>query len=304
MPGIEQQDGGGHHLLVAEYVATAIGGQHVAEQVFGRALATLLDRLGDKIHEVLRGLVGVQLGLVADPEHVHGHHAIGPRQQLRCAFGRKSDHFGDDDGGNRRRERLDEVNTVLALEAVDHLVGQTDNARPQLLDMPRHESPVHQRAQPCVSRWLEVEQGMLLGQVERCGVGLGFGHAELLARCHMQDFPAEALVPQQGIHILEAGKAPVAILLPEEGRVVGMELVIEGIGVLIEGRIARIGAGAPGVGNVGNGLELEDGGHGNQQLGKGKLTLRGRRDEANGGDALLPPKKSLVQGQEISRSPP
>ena len=188
---------------------------------------------------------------------------------MRRALGRQSDHLGDDDGRNRRRERLDEIDTVFALEAVDHLIGQPDNARPQLLDMPRHESPVHQRAQPRVGRCLEVEQRVLLGQIERRGVRLRLGHAQLLARRHMQNFPAEALVPKQGIHILEAGKAPVAILLPEEGRVVGMQPVIEGIGVLVEGGIARVGAGAPGLGDISNGLELEDGGHGNQQLGKG-----------------------------------
>src|SRR5690606_21064303 len=92
-------------------------------------------------------------------------------------------------------------------------------------------------------------------------VWLGLGHAQFLARRHMQDFASEALVAEQGADLLEAGKAPMAVLVPEEGGIGRVQLVVEGVGVLVEGRVLRLGAGTAMGGNVGDRLELSDGGH-------------------------------------------
>jgi len=96
----------------------------------------------------------------------------------------------------------------------------------------------------------------IIGQVECRGVILGWWPAEVLAARHMQDLPAEPLVPEQGIHLLEASETPVAIILPHEGGRAIVEGSIEGVGVLVESGVARLGGGA-----AGGGVDAE-GGHG------------------------------------------
>ena len=161
-------------LVLGELLAVdRIGGQHVGEEVFLRRPPPLGDHLAQIGHEIDRRLVGVELGLVGDAVHVHLDHAVGPVEQLRRHLGGQADHLGDDDGRDRRGEGFDQLGAAIGLEAVDDLVGQPLDARPQLLDMARDEGPVDQRAQPRVRRRLERQQRIFLGQVEGGRVRLG-----------------------------------------------------------------------------------------------------------------------------------
>ncbi len=94
-----------------------------------------------------------------------------------------------------------------------------------------------------VGRRLEGEQREFLGLVEGGDMRLGRRHAELFAAHQVQDLAAEALVAEEGAHVLEAGEAPVIVIVPEEGRRGGVHGVVEGVGVAVEGQFARLGAG-------------------------------------------------------------
>ena len=107
----------------------------------------------------------------------------------------------------------------------------------------------------------KVEQRILLGEIEIGRVRLGLWHADFFARGHVQDFAAEALVAEQGADILETGKAPVTILIPERRCTDRVQLLIEAIGVLHEPRGLWVGADTRSFGDVGIGGKLNDGGH-------------------------------------------
>ena len=91
-------------------------------------------------------------------ELVHRDHAMRPVQQHRRVGGVDAQELGDQDDRNRRREGVDQVDPPLAIEAVDELVRQGRDARPQPLDLARHEGPVDQPAQPRVRRRLALQQ--------------------------------------------------------------------------------------------------------------------------------------------------
>src|SRR5689334_1936238 len=74
---------------------------------------------------------------------------------------------------------------------------------------------------------------------------LGRPPAQLFPRHHMQDFPAETLVAQQGTHLPEPGKAPVPIVLPQKRGRPQVQRGIEGVRVLVEARVPRPRGGAP-----------------------------------------------------------
>ena len=90
---------------------------------------------------------------------------------------------------------------AVCRECVDQFIGEPLDARPQLLDIARHEGPVDQGPEPRVGRRLEIEQRMFLGQVEGGEMRLRFGQAELLARRDVQDLPSEPLVAQQRVDL-------------------------------------------------------------------------------------------------------
>ena len=142
MAGIEQQNGGGNDLLLAQALPVLVCRDHQAEQVLARRPAALGDHLLQIVHEVDRRTVGVVLARLVDAEHVHRHHPVRPVEQLRRHLRRQADHFGDDDGGDRRRIGINQVDRAVGGEAVDELVRQGSNTRPQLLDVTRNESSV------------------------------------------------------------------------------------------------------------------------------------------------------------------
>lgn len=103
---------------------------------------------------------------------------------------------------------------------------------------------------------------MLLGQIEGSRVGLGLGHAELFSRRDVEDLPAKALVAEEGADVLEAGKAPVPVFLPEKGGLGCVALGVKGIRILEERGIARVGARAAMGRDVGDWLKLKNSAHG------------------------------------------
>ena len=234
----------------------------MGEQVFARLLAPFRDHVTQIGREIRRRLIGIQFGLVGDIVHIHGHHAVGPVEQLRRHFRRQPDHFGNHDGRDRRGEGLDQINALLAFEPIDDLVRQLPDARTQLLHLPRHESTVHQRPQPRMGRRLQVQQRKFLCQIEVRHMRLGLGQPDLFAARYMQDIPPEPPVAQQGADRFEIGKAPMPILFPEKGRVAGILARIKGVGVLIEVRILRRCTGTEMRRNAGDRLDLDNGGHG------------------------------------------
>ena len=134
--------------------------------------------------------------------------------------------------GHRRGKGLEQLDLAVALEAVDQLVGQHLDARPQLLDVARHEGAVDQRAEPRVRRRLERQQRVFFGLVERRDVrpwAAAMPSSSRLVTCRI--CRPNRLSRSRRVDVLEAGKAPVAVVLPEEGRALRMERVVERIGV-------------------------------------------------------------------------
>jgi len=77
----------------------------------------------------------------------------------------------------------------------------------------------------------------------------------------MQDLAPEALVAEQGADVPKAGEASMAVFLPKEGGVSGVEAVIKGVRVLEKGGVVWVGA-APAIRwNVGDRLKLGDRGN-------------------------------------------
>ena len=142
------------------------------------------------------------------------------------------------------------------LKLVDHLVGEPVDARSQLLDMARDEGAVDEHAEPRVGGRLERQQGVLFGQIERGGVVLGRRPAKFVAAHHMEDLASEALVAQQRVDLLEAGKAPVAVVLPVKARPGAVPIGVVRIGVSEKGAVAGIGGNTP-VGHLGGHTMLE-----------------------------------------------
>ena len=114
----------------------------------------------------------------------------------------------------------------------------------ELLDLARDEGAVDEVPQPRVLGRLHLEDGMAFERVERGEMGFGRRPAERLAAHHVQDLAAEALVAQQGRNVGVGGKAPEAIVLPEEGGGSGADRGVGRIRVGEEARIAGIEADA------------------------------------------------------------
>ena len=187
-----------------------------------RRLAAFGDDLAQIGHEVVRGRLASSSVSRVTPNMYICDHAVGPVEQLRRHLGRQPDHLGDDNRGDRRGEALDEFGAAVRLEAVDDLVGEDFDPRAQLLDMRDTKARLTSVLQPRVGRRLEREQRVFFGQVEGRDVLLGRRPAQFLAGRDMQDLAAEPLVAEEGAHILEAGEAQMAVVLPDKGRARGM----------------------------------------------------------------------------------
>ena len=181
---------------------------------------------------------GVLVGATA-AELVHGHHLVRPVEQLRRHFGRHARELGDEDDRNGRGEGIDQVDPPLALEAVDQIMRQRGDPRPQPLDLAGDERAVDQLPQARVGWRLTLQHRQRVDGVERGEVRFWLGPAEFGARRDMEHFAPEAPIAQQRRRHPHARQAPEAIILPEEGRPKRAERVIGRIGVLHEGAVGR-----------------------------------------------------------------
>ena len=109
-----------------------------------------------------------------------------------------------------------QIDLAVGRKAVDQLVGEPLDARPQLLDLARHEGAVDQRPQPRMGRRLELQHRIGLDARRRRRDARGPAGAAAVGNAG-RDLAAEALVAQQPADVVEAAKTPVAVILPEEG---------------------------------------------------------------------------------------
>ena len=142
--------------------------------------------------------------------------------------------------GQRRGEGGQQVDRFALRKAVDQVVGQRLDARPQPLDLPRDEGAVDQRAQPRVDGRLELQHGIGLDRVESRRDGGGPVRCRGCRECPAGLLPAEAPVAQQAADVVETAKAPEAELLPEECAALAVQPGIGLVGVLDERFLVRI----------------------------------------------------------------
>src|SRR5690606_703499 len=109
----------------------------------------------------------------------------------------------------------------------------------QALDLARYEGAVDQRAQPGMDRRLQFQHGIGFDGVETRKMrpvlpdpaAIGYPGGVL---------PSETAVAQQAVHVLVGTEAPVAVILPEEGRPCLVEVAIGLVRVLHEGGLVRV----------------------------------------------------------------
>ena len=89
-------------------------------------------------------------------------------------------------------------------------------------------------------RWLKFEKGMFFELIEGGEVGWRFGPAEFLAGGEVENLATKAAVAQEGGDILVRGKTPMAELLPKKYGAFSAQGVVDGVGILDEGGLARI----------------------------------------------------------------
>ena len=81
---------------------------------------------------------------------------------------------------------------------------------------------------------------MLLEIIERLEARWNVGQAQFLAGRHMENLPPKAPVPQKRVNVLMTGKTPIALLLPFECWHFLAQLMVGGVGILVELRRARV----------------------------------------------------------------
>ena len=127
-------------------------------------------------------------------------------------------------------------------EAVDPLMRQRGDPRPELLDPARDEGAIDEVAQPCVLGRLKLEDRMALERVERLKMGLRLGPAQFRPAHQVRYLAAETAVAQQRRDVGVEGEAPEAVVLPEEHGRGFVDRGIGAIGIVEETGVARIEA--------------------------------------------------------------
>lgn len=89
-------------------------------------------------------------------------------------------------------------------------------------------------------RRFQFQQRMRLDGIEIRRMRRRLRPAEFCPARDMQDLPAEAPVPEERADRVEAREAPVAVIVPEEGRRLFMDRRIGRVGVVEESRVPRI----------------------------------------------------------------
>ena len=231
---VQELDGRRRQLCIRQPVAAVPRRDQHGEQVVSGCLAPLLDIAGEEIGEFARRCVGAHLDLAGTAEHVHGDHVVRPVEQLVVHAGGNAEHLGNHGDRHRRGERGKKIGLSVDLDAVDQGVGQALDHRPQPFHLPRDEGAVDQHAKARVRGRFQFQhrmggEGIEIDEViARAGIAVLRRALRLLA--------PETPVAQETVDVVMTGEAPETVLLPEEGRSVGVEEGVGTVGILHERR--------------------------------------------------------------------
>lgn len=211
VPGVEQEDRGGHQLVGGHRRAVGIPRlEQAREDVVARCRSAFCEQPTHVGAEGLGGRHGAILDAAVAPHLIDGDHIVRPGEELRRHGRGHAEEVGNDEDGDVACEDIEQVGLPSILEAIDELVGDALDVPTEQLDAPRDEWWIDHGAEPRVRRRFEFEQGVLLEGQEGRQVRVGFGPAEFGAGAAVEDLAPEAAIAKQRVDGVEAGEAGVA----------------------------------------------------------------------------------------------
>lgn len=231
--GIEEQDRGGDKLVGRELGPVFLGGDELAQKVVGRRTALLVDHLDDIGAEGIGRGHGLILDLAGAAGLIHRHHGVGPVEEVFGAVGGNAKEAADHQNRDRAGEGVEEVEGAGGGKPVDQLMGQLGDLGAEAGDTAAGEGAQDKAAQPRMGGRFEFEHRVGLDVVEgpepRRNLRLALG----------RDLAPHAPVAQERGNGLMRDGTDLTILFPEKEIPARAGAVVEGIGVLHEGRIGR-----------------------------------------------------------------
>lgn len=164
--GDRQQDDEPRELLRAQRFSVDIGGDELADDVVGRALAALLGQVPGVTHHLGVGHPVRVLVL----RIVVAHHLVGPVEQLAAVLLWHPEQFGDRLQRQLGSHLLDEVATAGLLGLVDNSLGPLDQRLAQRLHCARGETAeMIRRSLSCaggsvftsIARWISISSRVM-----------------------------------------------------------------------------------------------------------------------------------------------
>jgi len=170
MACVEQQDAGRDHFFRAQFFAVFLSRDQMRDQVIRRRVASRVDMAAQVVAEGGRGPSGCVFVCAGAARHIHAHHRVGPRKQLRRLVFWHAQQARDDDDGQLPGEMFEKVE-IARREAVNQIMAELRDFWPQRFDAPRGEGAQDQAAQAGMARGFQLQHGVVLDGVERGQMG-------------------------------------------------------------------------------------------------------------------------------------